>query len=60
MQIGGKKLLILINDKEQAKNMGRYAREFIIEKFNWEIVAKRFVDVVTDYLKDNKNSVITK
>ena len=49
------KLSLLINNKELAEKMGNEAREFIIERFNWEIVAKRFVEVAKDYLKDAKN-----
>lgn len=49
------KLTLLLNDKKLAEQMGNAAREFVIEKFNWEVVAKRFVDIATDYLNKQKN-----
>ena len=49
------KLTLLLNDKNLAEQMGNAGREFIIEKFNWEVVAKRFVDIATDYLNKHKS-----
>lgn len=45
------KIRILVNDKKLANEMGEAARNFIIENYNWEIVAKRFIDAAEEYLK---------
>ena len=49
------KLTILTNDKKLTNEMGKAARQFIIENFNWEIIAKRFVDVAESHLEKKKN-----
>lgn len=49
------KLRILLNDKKLAAEMGKTGRQFIIDNYNWEIVAKRFVDVAREYLNKRKS-----
>ena len=34
---------LLLNDKELAEKLGNNARKLLLEKFNWDIVAKKFV-----------------
>ena len=33
----------LLNNKELAEKLGNNARELLLEKFNWDVVAKKFV-----------------
>ena len=47
------KLSLLINDKELSQKIGDKARQLIIEKFNWDILAKQFVEVVESHLSKN-------
>ncbi len=51
------KLRLLLNDKNLAADMGKAGRQFIIENYNWEIVARRFVDAATEYLNSKKKLV---
>ena len=43
-----KNISYLIDNKEIAKNLGKEARQLIIEKFNWKIIAKKFITVLED------------
>ena len=45
------KLSLLLNDKELSQKIGNKARQLVVEKFNWDILAKRFVEVVEPSLK---------
>ena len=47
------KLSLLLNDKELSQKIGNKARQLVIEKFNWDILAKRFVEVVEPSLRKN-------
>ena len=47
------KLSLLINDKELSQKIGNKARQLVIEKFNWDVLAKRFVKVVEARLGEN-------
>ena len=44
------KLSILLNDPRKAKEMGINGREFVINNFSWDIIAKRFVEVMKKFL----------
>jgi glycosyltransferase involved in cell wall biosynthesis len=46
-----KKLSILLDDSELQKKMGKAGREFVIENFSWEIIAKKFIENITPYIK---------
>lgn len=46
------KISILLNDKELASKMGNAGREFVINNFSWDIIAKRFLE----YAKNKLNS----
>ena len=47
------KLSLLINDKELSQKIGKKARQLVIEKFNWDVLAKEFVKIVESKLKNN-------
>lgn len=46
------KLMLLINDKELAEKMGKEGKKFVAKTFSWEIIAKRFLDVIEPYIKN--------
>ena len=41
-----KKLSILLDDDAKAKQMGKEARRFVEKNFTWDIIAKRFSDIL--------------
>jgi len=45
-----KKIEVLLNDENKAKEMGKKGREFIVEKFNWNKIAKDFLKSVNKNL----------
>lgn len=45
------KLTILINDNKKAKQMGVAGRNFIIENFSWDKIARRFLTILQTNLK---------
>ena len=47
-----KHISYLIENKEIAQNLGKQARQLVIEKFNWEIVAKKFIAVLEKTLQN--------
>ena len=40
------KLSLLINDEQKRKNMGEEGRKFIEENFNWNKIAREFLDIL--------------
>ena len=46
-----KKISLLLEDTNLAKKMGNEGREFVKERFNWELVAKNFIKIAKSYLK---------
>ena len=42
---------LLLSDEELSKKLGEQARKLVIEKFNWDVLAKKFVEVVKTVLK---------
>ena len=45
------KISLLINDKQKAQQMGQAGRHFVEENFNWDKIAKRFIDILNEYVK---------
>ena len=45
------KISFLLKNENTAKEMGKAARQLIIEKFNWDILAKGFLTAVTPIIK---------
>ena len=45
------KLTKLLEDEQISEKFGREGAKFVREKFNWEIVAKNFLDIIKPYLK---------
>ena len=43
---------LLLNDEELSKKLGEQAQKLVIEKFNWDILAKEFVEIVKTVLKN--------
>jgi len=46
-----KKLTSLLDDNELKNKMGNVGREFVIENFGWDVIAEKFVQNITQYLK---------
>jgi glycosyltransferase involved in cell wall biosynthesis len=44
------KISLLLKDKKLAEEMGKNGRLFIKEEFNWEKIAKRFLDIIKPYV----------
>jgi hypothetical protein len=42
----------LIGNKELATKLGKQSRELILERFNWDIVAKKFIAVAEKYIEN--------
>lgn len=42
------RLECLLNDKEKSRQMGDEGRKFVEQNFDWQIIAKRFADMVKD------------
>ncbi len=40
------KLTVLLNDKPKSEQMGKEGRKFVINNFNWEKIAKNFLEIV--------------
>ena len=38
------KISMLLDDKNLASEMGKMGRQFVIDNFSWEVIAKRFLD----------------
>ena len=46
------KISFLLKNKNTAKEMGSAAKQLIIEKFNWDVLAKDFLTVVNPIIED--------
>ena len=38
------KINVLLNDKKLSDRMGKEGREFVSENFNWDLIAKKFLE----------------
>ena len=47
--------IILILKEISAQKMGSEGKKFVIENFDWEIIAKKFKCILEQYLKNSKN-----
>ena len=45
------KLSILLEDENLADNMGKEGIKFVKQEFNWELVTKRFLEIINPYVK---------
>ena len=45
------KLSILLEDENLAVNMGKEGIKFVKQEFNWELVTKRFLEIINPYVK---------
>jgi len=48
------KILFILKEISTQK-MGSEGKKFVIEHFNWEIIAKKFKSILEQYLKNSKN-----
>ncbi len=48
-----KSIKLLLDDKELSKKLGNEARNLVIEKFNWDTLAKRFIEIIESSLGEN-------
>jgi len=46
------KISLLLEDKELSKRMGKKGREFVLENFSWETIAKRFLKASKLYINE--------
>ena len=46
-----KKLTILLEDENLRKKMGENGNKFVVKKFNWNIIAKKFIENIEPYIK---------
>lgn len=46
------KLSIFLNDRNKAQQMGKAGRKFVEKNFNWDIIAKRFMVILQNGLKN--------
>ena len=44
------KILEILDDKELAEKLGEEAQRLVIEKFNWDVIAKKFIKVAESYV----------
>jgi len=44
-------LTSLLDDNELKNKMGNAGREFIIKNFGWDVIAEKFIQNITQYLK---------
>jgi glycosyltransferase involved in cell wall biosynthesis len=44
-------LILCLRNPQQAKEMGDRARKFIFEKYTWERIAAKMIEVYTDLIK---------
>ena len=47
-----KKLECIFEDPNLSQQMGKEGRKFVREQFNWEFVAKNFLEIIKPYLKN--------
>jgi len=46
------KISLLLEDKELSKRMGKKGREFVLEHFSWETIAKKFLNASKLYINE--------
>ena len=46
------KLTILFDDENLREKMGINGRQFVIKKFNWDTIAKNFIENIKPYIKN--------
>jgi len=45
------KIKLLLADKKLSEQMGNEGRRFIEEAFNWEVAAKKFIQILNSHVK---------
>ena len=49
-----KKIKYLLENKKDATELGKNARNLILEKFNWDKLAKSFIEIISNEIKTIK------
>ena len=44
------KLSKILNDKNLAESMGKHGKKFVQDTFNWDVCAKKFLDILNSNL----------
>jgi glycosyltransferase involved in cell wall biosynthesis len=47
------KLTLLIRDNKKANDMGKAGRQFVEKSFSWDLIASKFLDTASSYIKKN-------
>ena len=48
--IGCNFILKILNDKDLAEGMGKHGKKFVQDTFNWDVGAKKFLDILNSNL----------
>ena len=54
------KISFLLKNKNIAQEMGKSGKEFVTKEFSWDVIAKRFVDIIEPYLIENTTKKLEK
>lgn len=54
-----KKVVLLLQNEVYASEIGRKAREFVVENYSWEIAAKKFTNLFEDIKKSKEVNKLT-
>ena len=46
------KLTVLLNDSKKTEKIGVEGRKFVIESFSWDLIAKKFLEILKLYIKE--------
>ncbi|MGQ0606035.1 MAG: glycosyltransferase, partial [Candidatus Nitrosotenuis sp.] len=44
------KITILLGDIEKSKDMGRAGKKFVTENFSWDVISKKFLQIINEHI----------